>query len=152
MSDTVTHDEPTRETLEREAERAKARLLTTLHALDRRRHDAMDVTAQVKRHVVPAAALAAGVLFLVGGAVALSVHRAHERRRHRGRERLRALQRVWNHPERTAAYEPRSVLVEAARKALVATASLIAVELAKRVARSFAAPPRLRAAAPPPRA
>jgi hypothetical protein len=136
----LTHDELTRENLEREAERVRARLMSTLDVLDRRRHDALDVRAQVQRHVVPVAAVGAGLVLLVGGAIGLSSYRAIDRRRHKSRERVRAFWRIWKNPERTGSYEPRSVLSAALRKALVAAASMVAVELTKRAVRAMAAP------------
>ena len=136
----LTHDELSRENLEREAERVRARLMSTLDVLDRRRHDALDLKAQVERHLIPVASVAAGLVLLAGGAVALSIYRAVDRRRHKSRERVRAFWRIWKNPERTASYEPRSVLAEAVRKALVAAASMVAVELAKRAVRALAAP------------
>ena len=136
----LTHDELSRENLEREAERVRARLMSTLDVLDRRRHDALDVKAQVQRHMVPVASVAAAIVLLAGGAIGLSIYRATDRRRHKSRERVRAFWRIWKNPERTASYEPRSVLTAALRKALVAAASMVAVELTKRAVRAMAEP------------
>jgi hypothetical protein len=136
----LTHDELTRENLEREAERVRARLMSTLDVLDRRRHDVLDVKAQVQRHLVPVAAVGAGLVILAGGALGLSIYRATDRRRHKSRERVRAFWRIWKNPERTASYEPRSVVTQALRKALVAAASMVAVEITKRAVRAMTAP------------
>jgi len=127
--------ETDREALEREAERVRARLYDTLDVLDKRRHDVLDVKHQVEQHVVPVAA--GGAIFFVGigGVIALAVHHAIDSRRHRGRERMRAFTRIWRHPERAAKYQPRSILAEVGRKALLAAASMVAVEITKRALR-----------------
>ncbi len=91
------NDEPEtdREALEREAERVRARLYGTLDVLDQRRHEVLDVKHQVEEHVVPV--MAGGAVFFVGigGVVALAIHHAVHARRHRGRERMNALLRMW---------------------------------------------------------
>jgi len=127
-------DEPEidREALEREAGQARARLLHRIDVLERRRHEVMDVKHQVETHIVPVAASGAIVVAGAGAVLALVINHAIDSRRHRGRERMRAFQRIWQHPERAGRYQPRSAFAEIGRKVLVAAASFVAVELTKR--------------------
>ena len=55
-----------------EADEARTKLLRTVEALDRRRHDAFDVGLQVRRH---AARLAVAGAVLVGGVAAAMLFR-----------------------------------------------------------------------------
>jgi hypothetical protein len=121
-----------REALENEAERARARLLTTLDVLDRRRHDALDVRHQVETHIVPIVSVGAVVAVSAAGAVAIAIYRSVDAKTHRPRERVRAFTRLWRHPERAGRVASRSLFGEVARKVVLAVASMIAVELAKR--------------------
>ena len=134
--------QPEREELERKAERARARLLSTIDALEQRGHDALDVKHQVEAHIVPVASFGIVVLSFAGGAIALSVYRASDARRHRGRERVRALARLWRHPERALRVAPRSILAEIGRKVVLAALSVVAVTLTKRVMREIVAAPQ----------
>jgi cell division ATPase FtsA len=147
---TEINEEDTRAELEREAERARARLLSTLDVLDRRRHDAFDVKLQVHKHLGAVASVAAGIVVVAGGAVAISAIRASSRRRHKGRARMQAFARMWRNPERAAKYQPRSVMGEVMRKAVIAAAALVAVEVAKRVMRAAVVEPMLGPATPEP--
>jgi hypothetical protein len=72
--------------------------------LDRRRHEALDVRLQVRRHPLVAAALVGGVAFLVGGAIAVAVRRRSRMRttRERARNVRRALGRMARHPDEFA--------------------------------------------------
>jgi hypothetical protein len=88
--------------LERQADLARARLLGTLDAIDKRRHELFDVRMQLRRHGAQIRFGAAAVLtaaFLASGLRALSTQRRRDRM---GRERLRAAGRLWRHPERLA--------------------------------------------------
>ena len=122
-------EEKTREELEREAERTRARLLETLDVLDRRRHDLLDVRKQVEDHFAPvASAIAIAVLFL-GGAIGVAIHDAIDRRRHKGRARVRALARLWQHPDRALRVEEKSFAGELGRKVLMTALSVVATQV-----------------------
>lgn len=68
--------------------------------LDRRRHEALDLRLQVRRHPVLIATAASVAALVVGGAVAVLVHQARERRRpaRRARDLRDALGRLVEHP------------------------------------------------------
>ncbi len=96
--------EPERVALERRADMLRVRLAGTLSALDRRRRE-----LQHPMHALGKALRArpwrwfwvgAGVVFVVAGAVGVGLARAHYRTKHRAHERVRAVRRLWNHPER----------------------------------------------------
>lgn len=118
-----------REILTRKANVARSRLEGTLEQLDRKRHTVTDVPAKLRRHGAPIAAIAAGVaVALAGGGV---IYRAVNRPRRRlGSERLRALKRIWDHPERVA--QGGSMWREIGRKIFIGGVSFLAVQLVKR--------------------
>jgi hypothetical protein len=97
--------------------------------LDRRRHEALDVRLQVKRHPVIVAAVVTVAALLVGGAVALMVHTTRERQRpsRRAREVKDALSRLLEHP-REVASQP-----SIGNKVATAVGVAIATALAKRL-------------------
>jgi hypothetical protein len=106
--------------------------------LDRRRHEALDLGLQVRKHPLLVAAVATAAALVLGGALALVVHGRRERRRPsvRARETRRALARLFDHPNRVAS-EP-----SVATKVGTAVAVALATALAKRlVARSVPARP-----------
>jgi hypothetical protein len=97
--------------------------------LDRRRHEALDLGLQVRRHPVVVAAVATALALILGGSVALIVHTRREHRRPtvRARETRRALARLFDHPDRVAA-EP-----SVANKVATAVAVAVATALVKRL-------------------
>jgi hypothetical protein len=97
--------------------------------LDRRRHEALDLGLQARRHPVLVASIATVAALLVGGAIALVVRTRHERRRPsvRAREARRALSRLFEHPDRVAA-EP-----SIPNKVVTAVTVALATALAKRL-------------------
>ena len=92
--------------------------------LDRRRHEALDLRLQVKRHPVLVATVATVAALVVGGAIALIVLDARRRRSpaHRAREVRDALSRLVDHPRRVAAEPSMSNKIATAVGAAVATA------------------------------
>jgi hypothetical protein len=70
--------------------------------LDRRRHEALDLGLQIRRHPLLVAAVATAAALVLGGALALIVHTRRERRRPsvRARETRRAISRLFDHPDR----------------------------------------------------
>ncbi len=142
-----------RDQVERKADLLRERLLRTIDLLDQRRHIARDVRGRARRH--PAVVMFGGAALALAayGAVALAVRAARARDQDRlRRERVEAVRRLWQHPERVARRE-HGLLFRVARAALVAAATAAAVILARRGARRAwrlvsapAAPPQLRAA------
>jgi hypothetical protein len=92
------------EALQRDIERLRGELANTVGELDRRRHDLLDVRGQLRRHPVPISLVAAALLALVAGGIALGVTRRRRKQRLGARlERLReALGRMVAKPNRVA--------------------------------------------------
>ena len=92
------------EALQREIEVIREGLDGMVGELDRRRHALFDVRSQLRRHTVPIIAVAAALLGIVAGGIALGV--AHRRRRARLAARLtrfrQALRRMIDKPARVA--------------------------------------------------
>ncbi|HEX9296816.1 MAG TPA: hypothetical protein VF881_13320 [Polyangiaceae bacterium] len=140
--------EEIREELEHEADVARARLLGTIDALDRRRNEMLDWKLQVRRHAGTVAVAGGGVFAAIAvttGVVLLRVNRRNERLR---RERWRALSRFWEHPERLATRR-RTALGTATRTLMLTLSSLVALigaRVARRVIGRVRSRPRLPAA------
>lgn len=126
-------DSMERERLERQANLARARLVTTIDALDRRAHEAVDVKLQLRRHRTALFVMAGVVLAPLVGAIAFSVYRSATNDRRRRKERVRALERSWRHPERVARYKNSPLAMEIGRKLLVGTITVVAMSIVKRV-------------------
>jgi hypothetical protein len=92
------------EALQREIEVIRNGLDGMVGELDRRRHTLFDVRSQLRRHTVPLIAVAAALLGIVAGGIALGV--AQRRRRARLGARLtrlqQALRRMIDKPARVA--------------------------------------------------
>lgn len=92
------------EALQREIESIRDGLDGMVGELDRRRHKLFDVRTQLHRHTVPIIAVAAALLGITAGGIALGV--AHRRRRARLGARLarfqQALRRMVDKPGRVA--------------------------------------------------
>jgi hypothetical protein len=105
----------------------RARLGSLLEELDRRRRQAIDVPAQIRKNAKPLLVAAAGVAALVGLSIALRI--ARHRRRDRPIERVRrlgrAVGRMIDDPDRVAAPPPNF-----AAKVLMAVATTAATTLA----------------------
>jgi hypothetical protein len=118
--------------LEREADLARERLLGKLDAIDKRRQELFDFRLQLRRHADQIRFGAAAVLtaaLMVTGLRALVVER---RRARLPRERARAVERLWKHPERVA--QRRRPLWEiVAANVVVAVTTFIAAEAAWRL-------------------
>jgi hypothetical protein len=112
----------------------RSRLSGLISELDRRRHDAVDVKLQVRRHPISFVLVAVAAVGVVGGLVAWRL----VARRHRNRlvTRLRGLRsvlgRVVRDPERMAQRTPRlgTRLLHAGGEA---TAGIVAKRLAERL-------------------
>ncbi len=97
--------------------------------LDRRRHEALDLGLQVRRHPVVVAVAAATLALALGGLIALAVAARRERRRPaaRIRETRRALRRIAEKPHQVGR-DP-----SIPRKVVAAVATAAAATLARRL-------------------
>jgi hypothetical protein len=118
---------------EQEADRIRSELLRTLNELDRRRHEATDWQSQLRSNWGLLAA-AAGV---VGAIIAarLLLGRFSEKRRARNlrHERIAALRRFWEHPERLAPVR-HSGPVEWGTSALGIFGNAVATRMSRKIA------------------
>jgi hypothetical protein len=105
--------------------------------LDRRRHEALDLRLQVSRHPVLVAAVATAGALLLGGAIALIVREARERRKptRKARDIRDALGRLVERP-REVASQP-----SIGNKIATAVGVAIATTLAKRLMERSMPPP-----------
>lgn len=125
-----------REQIERTADRIRDELLVTLRELDHRRHEAMDLKLQARRHAplligvaLALSALAAGTALLVAWRAGGAAVKAKRRRR------IAGLRRAWRYPERIATRaEQRPFGVELARRLGMAAAVAIGSQLVRRIA------------------
>lgn len=138
--------------LEQRADLLRERLAHTLDELERRRHDLTSVRAQVRLHPEALVAAGAAVLLTVGGGIALGVLRARTRQERLRRERLAAVRRLWQQPERIARREP-GVLARIGRGILISAGTAAGLWLLRRAAGYFlghAEPAELTGVFPPP--
>lgn len=113
--------------------------------LDRRRREALDVRAQLRRHPVAVTVAGVGLAAVLGGTVGLLVYNARRKRRtaYKARQLRIALRRVLDHPEHVARGEP-----PPGEKILVAVATAAATLLVKRaLARAVPTPAQARSTA-----
>lgn len=127
-----------------EIETIRTELGSLVGELDRRRHEALDLGLQARRHPVVIAAAAGVAALAVGGLIALVVRARRERRRPstRAREARRALARLLEHPDRVAA-EP-SIPNKIVTALAIAAGSALAKRMVDRAVRPVP-PPHARA-------
>jgi hypothetical protein len=125
-------DGASRTELATEANRARAKLMHTVEVLDRKRHDALDLKKQLRRHVRDLAIVSAFAAVAIAGGVFLLAHRlahAHERKR---RARWRLAKITWQHPERELRTRRAPLLVELGRRLLLALLTATVIVPARR--------------------
>jgi hypothetical protein len=121
-----------RHEMELRADVARDRLLETIGAIDRRRHEVMDWRLQLRQHLAQLALVSAAVVGALAMTIGVGLYRAKllvDQRRH---ERVRALGRFWQHPERVATQQRRSPLRAALMSGLVTLLTLAAARIARR--------------------
>ena len=125
--------ENARESLELQADAIRARLLVRVGELDRRRHEVMDLKAEITRKLPLYGAIVAGSALLVGVAagVGWAVWRASHRKTMM-RQRFEAFYRAWEKPRRIAAKPRLSVLGEVGRRVLNTLAGVVVKQLLAR--------------------
>ena len=139
-----------RERLEAQANRVRARLAETLEALERRRHDLFDLGFQARRHVGLTLGALAGLALAAGAAAAFASYRARTRGPRLRQERLRAVGRLWRHPDRVAS-ERAPVLPEIGRRLLITGVTYLLTQVVRRrVRRALPAARPVRAELGPP--
>jgi len=135
-----------REYLEKEADLARAKLLGTIGELDRRRHELLDLRLQLRRHAGDILSIFGGLMIGASATATVLVLRERRREQRLRKERVRAVARLWKHPERIAAR--RSALGAALRMTLVALAAMATTMVGSRQIERLRKRPRLPA---PPR-
>jgi hypothetical protein len=122
-------------------ETLRGELGTLVSELDRRRHEAFDLSLQLRRHPVAVAVAVGAVALAAGGLLAVLVRsrRQHRRPGYRAQEARRALARLLEHPDRVAA-EP-SVGQKILAAAGTAAGAAVARRLVQRYVRATPSPP-----------
>ncbi len=127
--------EDTREGLERRADIARWKLVRTLDALARKRHDALDVRLQVRRHLMFVVVIGGGLVVLIVGGIASQVVASRPTRvRRRFAARWSALGRLWRHPDDVVrAREP--VMTTVAKRVVTGLLTALLLRMGKRTLR-----------------
>ena len=96
---------PAPEAVASDIDRLRGELGRLVSELDRRRHEALDVREQMRRHPLVTVAVAAAAAAVLGGLVAFALRQRRRRHDpvHRAREVRGALARLLDHPDRVAA-------------------------------------------------
>lgn len=120
-----------------EIETLRGELGDLVAELDRRRHEALDLRLQLRRHPMAAAVAATGAALLVGGAVAYAVHRRRQRQElsTRARELRRAVRAIVHDPYHVAKD------TSLTRKLVAAAGTTLVTLLARRLFERFVPPP-----------
>jgi hypothetical protein len=130
-----------REHLEKKANLVRARLLGTIGELDRRRHELLDLRLQIRRHAGDLISIAGGLLVGASATAAILVLRERRRESRVRKERLRAVVRLWEHPERIAS--KKNALASALRLALVAVVAVATTTVGTRQIERLRRRPRI---------
>jgi len=127
--------------LEMRANLLRERLVRALDEIDRRRTEITEEITHVRERVqvVSPRVIKGGIkvgraaaLFGAGLGLAIVVHRMRTRDERLRRERIRALQRLWTHPEWVARKRQQSVIGGIARKLLIGVCTSTAMFLLRR--------------------
>jgi len=133
--------EGARPELEREANVVRARLLGTIDQLERRRHELLDLKLHLRRHPGQVVSALGGLFIGIGATAGVLLYRQSRHERRVRQERLRALLRLWKHPERIAVRT--SPLGTAARMILIAVATMATTTLGAHQIERIRSKPRL---------
>lgn len=112
------------ERVEGEIDRLRGELGRLVSELDRRRHEALDLRLQLRRHPLATVIAVSAAAVVVGGVVALALRQRRRRRSPLGRARevRDAFERLLDHPDRVAAESSVSNKVLTAAGVVAATA------------------------------
>ncbi|RKG61929.1 hypothetical protein D7X30_00870 [Corallococcus sp. AB011P] len=121
-----------REQVEQTADRIRDELLLTLEELDRRRTRATDVRYHVNQNKDLLMTVGAAALVAVGLGVGFAIYRARHHDERVRRQRRRALERAWAHPDRVAtSIEDKPLGAELGRKVVMIFATSLATAVAR---------------------
>jgi hypothetical protein len=140
----MNHNGKSRDELAREANQVRTKLLRTVEQLDRRRHEALDLRAQLQRHVSQLVVVGGAILLGTCAALVLVVHRISTATERRRSNRWRLAKRVWWHPERALRADRRTSFLGAIlRPVLLALVNALVILPARRwVVRQLPASPQ----------
>jgi hypothetical protein len=92
----------------------------------------LNIKVQASHHPLAGVLVGAGTVAAIAGGSGLLVYRAHRRRRLLMKERLRALVRIWQHPEQVARPSRGPFVVDLARSIALSLLTLVVSQVAKR--------------------
>jgi hypothetical protein len=118
--------------LERRADELRDRLVHTIDMIEKRAHEVTNVRLQLGRHAGLVRTLSSVGIALFASGVAYEIYRFRTRHQRHRRQRLRALARIWRHPDRIAAAEERGFFPELFRRVALGSITFFAIEMAKR--------------------
>lgn len=137
-----------REQVEQTADRIRDELLLTLEELDRRRARATDLRYHVNQHRDLLLVAGAAALVVLGAGVGFALYRARHHDQRVRRQRRKALERAWAHPDRLAtSSEDKPLGTELGRKLVMIFATTLATAVARNSMQSLV-PSRAIAKAP----
>lgn len=126
------NSDPQREKLQADANLLRSRLADNLEFLDHRLHDVFSNQLQVVKQRVSSTLIGAGVMIVVGSGALLLLGRIRTRRSRRLTEGVRALKRIWQHPEYLAQKKRSPLAKEIARGMAINLATWAGTELGRR--------------------
>jgi hypothetical protein len=137
--DGMSHDGKLRDELVHQADAVRDRLIHTVSLLDQRRHEALDLRYQLRRHVKRVVAMGFLVVLATAGAVVLVTHRISTAAARRRRDRWRLARTIWRDPARALRAERGPIHEEALRGVAVSLVTMILTTPARSVVRELLA-------------
>ena len=139
----MNHNGKSRDELAREANQVRTKLLRTVEQLDRRRHEALDLRAQLQRHVRQLAVVGGAIFLGTCAVMVVVVHRMSSATQRRRRNRWTLAKRMWWHPERALRADRRTSFLGALlRPVLLALANALVLLPTRRWVVGLLPPPR----------
>jgi hypothetical protein len=135
----MSHDGELRDDLAHQADAVRDRLIRTVSLLDQRRHEALDLRYQLRRHVKRVVAMGLLVVAATAGALVLVTHRIATAAARRRRDRWRLARSVWRDPARALRAERGPIYEEALRSVALSLVTMILTTPARGVLKELMA-------------
>jgi ABC-type Fe3+ transport system permease subunit len=122
------------------ANEARTKLLHTVEQLDRRRHEALDVRLQLRRHLSQLVLAGVVMLLATAGGIVLAVRHIANTAQRRRHDRWRLAKRLWWRPDRALRSEQPRLYQALVRSLLFAILSTVITEPARRATKALLVP------------